>query len=116
MSEEKVSDNPSDEEDSNDGMKPFCCNICAQGFHCEYAFLDNQIQTFSLAKDELKSHSCTRMHPKPFECDICQKGFSTKSNMQRHRNIHTKEKVFQCNHCSKVILPKRITFMKIYIY
>lgn len=27
--------------------------------------------------------------------------------MQRHRNIHTKEKVFQCNHCSKVLFSFR---------
>ena len=27
--------NETDDDDSNDGMKPFCCNICAQGFHCK---------------------------------------------------------------------------------
>jgi len=75
-----------DNDEVEDSMKPFCCNICTQGFY---------------SKDELKTHACTQTHPKPFECDICGKGFSTKSNMQRHRNIHTKEKVFQCTHCSK---------------
>jgi len=81
---EEMDEDEIEEDDEN--MKPFCCNICARGFH---------------SKEELKTHTCTRTHPKPFECDICRKGFSTKSNMQRHRNIHTKEKVFQCNHCSK---------------
>lgn len=82
----RMSEQRSDDDEVEDSMKPFCCNICTQGFY---------------SKDELKTHTCTRTHPKPFECDICGKGFSTKSNMQRHRNIHTKEKVFQCNHCSK---------------
>ena len=101
MKSEEIDEDEIEEDDEN--MKPFCCNICARGFHCKCLFklLDQRGNVF-LAKEELKTHTCTRTHPKPFECDICRKGFSTKSNMQRHRNIHTKEKVFQCNHCSKV--------------
>ena len=74
-----------------------------------YSMLLGQPGNLFLAKEELKTHTCTRTHPKPFECDICRKGFSTKSNMQRHRNIHTKEKVFQCNHCSKVNISTRLS-------
>jgi len=115
---EEMDEDEIEEEEEN--MKPFCCNICARGFHCKFfegkpclrkfhvfmvlgpAWCElSEIKYYS-AKEELKTHTCTRTHPKPFECDICRKGFSTKSNMQRHRNIHTKEKVFQCNHCSKV--------------
>lgn len=91
----------------NDSMKPFVCNICTSAFLSKYLntiLLSKLINQFCVAKEELKAHACTHTQPKPYQCDICSKGFSTKSNMQRHRNIHTKEKVFQCPHhvCAKV--------------
>ena len=36
------------------------------------------------------------------KCEICEKGFSSKKNKRRHLNIvHTEEKRFACNVCSK---------------
>lgn len=36
-----------------------------------------------------------------FECDVCSKTFSCKSNLTRHRDLHTNERVYLCAVCGR---------------
>ena len=38
---------------------------------------------------------------KPFSCDACSKGFIQKSHLGVHLLVHTQEKPFTCEVCSK---------------
>ena len=62
-------------------------------FWCASALLDkNSSQVFKMEKN-IKNN---------LKCEICEKGFSSKKNKRRHLNIvHTEEKRFACNVCSK---------------
>ena len=35
------------------------------------------------------------------KCEVCSKEFSSRSNLNRHRKIHTDEKPFICGICNK---------------
>ena len=37
---------------------------------------------------------------KKHKCDVCGKGFSDKSQLNDHKNIHTGEKPYKCKYCS----------------
>ena len=43
-----------------------------------------------------KSHSTNK-----FSCDTCKKVFQTKSNLNRHKSVHTKNRSFPCPLCGK---------------
>lgn len=74
-----------------------------------YGFINNDI------KDE-PSYPDFRSHERPtqvsipsslgpkvrYPCDLCDKTFAFKKGMVRHRNLHTKEKVFKCYGCDMV--------------
>ena len=45
---------------------------------------------------DLKVHRHVHAHEKPFKCDFCGIGFKQKSNMQKHRRIHTGDK-YKCD-------------------
>ena len=39
---------------------------------------------------------------KPFTCEICSKAFSNSSSFKKHHHVYTKEKPFSCETYSKV--------------
>ena len=42
-----------------------------------------------------------RIHSHPFHCNVCYKWFATKKCFQNHKYIHSKDKSFKCDQCSK---------------
>ena len=51
----------------------------------------------------LNYHREGHLEGKPYECDFgdCDQRFRQKSNLNRHKRIHKKEKPFICEKCCK---------------
>ena len=53
-------------------------------------------------KSENENHeNKTAEKSRNFECNVCHKSFIVKRSLQRHQQIHTGEKPFQCKVCTK---------------
>ena len=74
-----------------------------------YGFINNDIKDEPISPD-FRSYGRptqvaipSKLGPKVrFPCDLCDKTFAFKKGMVRHRNLHTKEKVFKCYACDMV--------------
>ena len=47
-----------------------------------------------------------RLKANEFACDKCDRAFSDKSNLRRHKHIHSEEKPFACDKCDKTFAQK----------
>ena len=68
---------------------------------------ENEVKMRATVKCEkevkLESEVCleTKCKDRPFECCTCFMSFKFKSNLDRHKNIHSRETKFQCTDCDK---------------
>ncbi|XDA85241.1 hypothetical protein R6Z07M_015005 [Ovis aries] len=88
---------------SNESSQTFCQNIRliqfarTQARDKSYRCPDNNSLTHSTSLGVSKGAH----REKPYECKECGKFFSWRSNLTRHRLIHTGEKPYECKECGK---------------
>ncbi|XP_036730328.1 zinc finger protein 10 isoform X2 [Balaenoptera musculus] len=88
---------------SNDSGQTFCQNIHllqfarTQAGDKSYRCPDNNSLTHGTSLGISKGTH----REKPYECKECGKFFSWRSNLTRHRLIHTGEKPYECKECGK---------------
>ncbi|CAG7696302.1 unnamed protein product [Allacma fusca] len=81
----------SSEEQNQDPLRPFQCNMCPQRFTHQFQ------QTRHLLNHEKKSTSV--VPPGPVQCDQCGKVFARRSTLTNHKKLHSNDRSFMCPVC-----------------
>ncbi|GFQ69652.1 zinc finger protein [Trichonephila clavata] len=113
------------------GERPYGCDVCSKRFktevgdefnqdfilqivtqshtHIAFDFLQrSQSNTFSTSSNIVLRKETFQSYP----CHVCNKLFNRKDNLERHLRVHTGEKPFKCEICSRSFtntarLPKK---------
>ncbi|KAJ8668044.1 hypothetical protein QAD02_009707 [Eretmocerus hayati] len=73
--------------------QPAPCNLCGKMFADKYI----------LNKHHMRFHETVGKYP----CEICHKVFKGASNLNAHKQTHTDEKLYKCEHCKSCYKNKR---------
>lgn len=101
--------------------KRFPCPLCNERFFQEYLKVDHLVKRHGLVKPEFKCRFCSKsfitkslvnnhtkfvhFKEKIHECNVCHNYFYTRTDLKRHKNIHTGKKV-SCDNCSNLFASK----------
>ncbi|XP_057661584.1 zinc finger and BTB domain-containing protein 17-like isoform X32 [Diorhabda carinulata] len=109
----------------HENKKPFVCDICNREFYASYSLKKHKKQDHHESpiyqkKDKLYCKLCNKHYrnssgmsyhnfrkhkdlfcTNPVLCEICGLDFPNDSNLKRHMNKHTTNKLFSCEICSK---------------
>jgi len=84
--------------------------LCAVSYFtvCNYAGSSVEFEAEADGTDksqpfEIKTEDITEQNdkPRPYLCTVCDKRFTTKTHLNRHRQIHNVEKVYSCSECEE---------------